>query len=356
MKALQIALVGINNSGKSTVVEKLQQKKELESEKFSVYSFKQGDSLIYLADTPYNMDAPKEMVGLIKEADGCLICVSAVEGVNQKFGELIILLNSLKVNQAVVAITKTDSSTSDEVDALKNKLNLLFNESSFKGAQIIGVSSIMDEGFTELRESLIKLAPKNYNATAKFKMAVEVAKELKSGLTTIFGVIQSGTIKKYDKVIVMPWGKEFVVQEISLHGEIVENAKAGDRVGLFFKGLYPWDVQMGDIVTVENNTEKSKDLIIDFKIVQFFKDELKNGNEVMLNIGVQTFPVSISKILKDGNEVQSAKGGDKVEIVCKSKLPFAFEKNQDCVIINPEAHWRSIKVVGSGKVLGALNE
>lgn len=355
MKALQIALVGLNNSGKSTVTKKLQQKKELESEKFSIYSFKQGDSLVYLADTPYNMDAPKEMIGLIKESDACLLCVSAVDGVNQKLGELIILLNSLNIKKGIVAITKTDSSTSDEVEALKSKLNALLNESSLKGVQIIGVSSIIDEGFAELREALIGLSPKEYDNSAKFKMAVEIAKEVKSGLTTIFGVIQSGKIRKYDKVVIMPWNKEFVVQEINLHGEIVEEAKAGDRVGIFFKGLYPWDVQMGDIVTVENNLEKSKELRVEIEIVKFFRDELKSENEVMLNIGVQTFPITILKIFKDGAEVQSAKGGEKVELVCKSKLPFAFEKGQECAVINPDAHWRSIKVVGSGKVLGISN-
>ncbi len=351
MKTLQIAFIGLNNSGKTTIVKKLQQKVELEAEKFNIYSFKQGDALVYLSDTPYNMEEPKEMIALLKEADACLFCISAVDGINPKLGELILLLNFLDIQKGVIAITKTDSSTPDEVESLKTKIKAVLKDSTLKDVPIIGTSSITDEGFTELREELVKLEPKQRDENAQFKMPIEIAKEIKSGLTTIFGIINSGKLKKYDKTVVMPWGKEFIVQEIQLHGEVVENAKAGDRVGVFFKGLYPWDVQTGDILTIEGLFQKSKKLKLEFEVTNFFKDELRTDSEVKLNIGLQTFPVTILKITKDGSEVSSAKPGEKVELQIESKLPFAFEKNQRCVIVNPEAHWRSIKVVGFGKVL-----
>ncbi|MCD6576145.1 MAG: 50S ribosome-binding GTPase [Nanoarchaeota archaeon] len=351
MKSVQVALIGLNNSGKSTVANKLQQKKELETEKFTISSFKEGGNLVYLADTPYNLDEPKEMIALLKESDACLLCVSAVDGVNPKLGELVLLLNFLGINNGVIAITKTDSSTVDEVEALKKKLKAVLIETGLKDAQIIGTSSITDEGFAELREELVKLNPKERDENSQFKMPIETAKEIKSGLTTLFGIIDSGKVKKYDKVFIMPWGKEFIVQEINLHGEVVEEAKAGDRVGIFFKGLYPWDVQTGDVLTVEGLLEKAKKLKLEFEVTNFFKDELRVGSEVKLNVGIQTFPVTITKLSKDGSEIDSAKPGDKVEIEIESKLPFAFEKNQECVIIHPEAHWRSIKVVGHGKVL-----
>ncbi len=351
MKSIQVALIGLDNSGKTTIVGKLQQKKELETEKFSVYSFKEGSSLVYLTDTPYNMDEPKEMIALLKESDACVLCVSAVDGVNPKLGELVLLLKFLDVKNGVIVITKTDSSTVDEVESLKKKLKAVLIETNLKDAPIIGISSITDEGFTELREELVKLNPVSRDESGEFAMPIEVAKEIKSGLTTLFGIISSGKVKKYDKLFIMPWGKEFVVQEISLHGEVVEEAKAGDRVGISLKGLYPWDVQTGDILTVEGSFEKSKKLKVEIEINKFFKDELRSGSEVKLNIGIQTFPVSIVKLFKDGSSVDSGKPGEKIEIEVESKLPFAFKKGQLCIMIHPEAHWRSIKVVGHGKVL-----
>ena len=351
MKSLQVAFIGLNNSGKTTVASKLQQKKELETEKFTIYSFKEGDKLVYLADTPYNLDEPKEMIALLRESDGCVFCVSAVDGISPKLGELILLLNFLDIKKGVIAITKTDSSTPDEVESLRTKLRAVLKDSNLSDAPIIGVSSITDEGFTELREELIKFEPEKRDESAQFKMPVETAKEIKSGLTTIFGIISSGKLKKYDKVVLMPWGKEFIVQEINLHGEIIESAKAGDRVAVSFKGLYPWDVQTGDVLTAGGLLEKSKKIKLEFEVTNFFKDELHIDSEVKLNIGNQTFSVVINKISREGNDVPFAKAGEKIIIEVESKLPFAFERGQRCVIINPEAHWRSIKVVGQGKIL-----
>ena len=212
MKSLQIATIGLSGSGKTVLVNKLQQKKEIEDEKFSVYSFKQGDALVYLADAPYNLAEPKNIVTLLKEADACLLCVSAVEGINPKLGELVLLLNFLDIQNGIIAITKTDSSTSDEVESLKAKLKVIFADSKLKDAPMIGTSSITDEGFDEIRTELTKLLNKQRDSSAKFMMPVEIAKEVKSGLTTIYGVIESGSLKKYDKTWMMPWGKEFIVR------------------------------------------------------------------------------------------------------------------------------------------------
>ena len=283
-----------------------------------------------------------------------LIKVKLKEGINPKFGELAVLLNSLGIENGVIALTKTDSSTSDEIESLKTKLKAVFAESKLKDAEMIGTSSITDDGFTELKSELVKLESKSRDEDGKFKMPIEIAKDIKSGFTTIFGVIDSGKLKKYDKTLIMPWGKEFIVQEIERAGEIVEEAKAGDRVGILFKGLYPWDVQTGDIVTVEGVVEKAKKMKIEINIIPFFKDELKKGSEVKLNIGVQTFPVIINKMIKDGADVESGKPGEKVELEVESKLPFAFNKGQRCVVVNPEAHWRSIKIVGFGSVKEGL--
>ncbi len=351
MKAVQISIVGLKNSGKTTIAEKLKQKKEIEKEKFDLYSFKQGASLVYLTDTPYNIDEPKEMIALMKEADACLFCISAIDAINQKLGELILLLKYSNIKKGVIAITKTDSSTPDEVESLKKKIKAILAESKLKEAPIVEVSSITKEGFDELRENLVQIEPEERKGD-KLKMPVECAEEEKKEHITLYGIINSGTIKKYDQIRMMPWGKEFVVQELKLHGEVVEEVESGNRVGVLLKGLYPWDVQMGDWITEEGVFEKGKKLKIELEITNFFKDKLRTGSECRLNIGMQTFPVNINKIIKDGSEINEAEPGQKVEVELESKLPFAFKKEQNCILFHPEAHWQSIRTVGSGVVKG----
>ena len=76
---------------------------------------------------------------------------------------------------------------------------------------------------------------------------------------------------------------------------------------------------------------------------------------MQLNIGMQTHPATITKISKNGSTAGKATTSEKIVVETESKLPFAFEKGQTAIIINPEAHFRSIKVVGLGKVLEGVD-
>jgi len=348
---LQVCVIGTKDSGKSVVIQKLQQKKELQDENFSVYSFKVGDALVYLAEAPYDMANPKPMLATMAEADACLLCVPAGDGI-QKLGELILLINYMKISKGVIAITKTDMAP-DKVDALKAILPKVLAETTFKEFEIIPTSSMTDEGFTDIKTALTQLTPKHREA-GQFKLPVEIPQEGKSGFTTVTGVIERGSVKKYDKTFLMPWGKEFIVQEIKRDVQVVESAKAGDRVDILYKGLNKWDVQQGDIIAAEGTVHKAKKLKLEFEISKFFKDELRADQEIHLNIGLQTLPVTIIRMTKAGAEVGRATTGEKVEIEVESKLPFAFEKHQAVIIISPEAHWRSIKVAGIGKVIEGM--
>jgi len=354
MKTLNIAVTGLKGAGKTEVVKKIQQRTELETEHLNVYSYKLGDTLVYLSDTVYDINKIKPTLALYHQADACLICVSAIDGISQAFGELVLLLSFSNVPHVVIAVTKTDSADSDQIATIKAKLKAIFSQTHLKDIPMIETSTLTDEGFIEISQELAKLMPRHHDKTGFIKMSIDTSKEIKSGLTTVTGVIERGSIKKYDKVVLMPWGKEFIAQEIQMYGEVVEKAEAGNRCAVSFKGLYPWDVQLGDIIAAENTIKKAKSLALEFHVSHFFKDELRPDMEVELNIGMQTSPVVIKSLKKDDVEVQKLASGEKGEVVIESKLPLAFEEHQHCIIVNPQAHWRSIKVAGNGKVKGSV--
>jgi len=351
MKAIQICMLGLTGSGKTELTNKLQQRKELEDEHYRVSSFKQADSLVYVADTPYTPENVKTMLALMNESDACVLCVDATQAMNPKLGELVLFLNYMGHATGIVAITKTDMTTPDVVDTLKRQMSAVLSESTLKEVQMIGVSTVTEEGLSDLRSALVNLSPKDRDVALPFKLPVETAQEVKSGITNIIGVIESGTLKKYDKTYILPWGKEFIVQEINLHGQIVEEAKAGDRVLIQYKGLNKWDVQTGDVVCAEGLMEKAKTIKCEIEVSKFFKDKFRQGSEVQLNIGMQTLSVDVVSMTKNGSDVSDAESGDKVVATFETKIPYAIKKDMTAIVYNPEAHWKSIKVVGSGKVL-----
>jgi selenocysteine-specific translation elongation factor len=54
----------------------------------------------------------------------------------------------------------------------------------------------------------------------------------------VLGVIKQGTVKKYNRLKLMPGGKDILIKSIQLHDEPVQESKSPARVGLLLKEFH----------------------------------------------------------------------------------------------------------------------
>ncbi|HDQ60061.1 MAG TPA: hypothetical protein ENN30_02605 [Candidatus Woesearchaeota archaeon] len=104
-------------------------------------------------------------------------------------------------------------------------------------------------------------------------------------------------------------------------------------------------------MSAEGLLEKAKKVKCEIEISKFFKDKFRKDSEVLLNIGLQTLSVTVGSLTKGGSDISESESGDKVIAEFETKIPFAIRKGTTAIVYNPEAHWKSIKIVGNGKVL-----
>lgn len=148
--------------------------------------------------------------------------------------------------------------------------------------------------------------------------------------TIILGIIKSGAVKRYDKVMMEPLGKEVMIKGIQSQDNDLEEANAGMRVGLSLKGVEVDEIERGFVLCKE--IQKSSQLKIKFTKNAFSKQELKVGMTVLLAVGLQVVACSLEFIDK--------------EIVLKANQQIAYLKNQQCVVaISTENYPR---IIGSG--------
>lgn len=112
--------------------------------------------------------------------------------------------------------------------------------------------------------------------------------------TVILGIIRSGTIKKYDKVLMEPIGKEVMIKGIQSQDRDLETADAGMRVGLNLKGIGTDDIRRGFVLC--NSIKKSSEFKIKLRKSRFFKQELKQGVQVCLSVGLQAVTCAIESM------------------------------------------------------------
>src|SRR5262249_52372976 len=106
---------------------------------------------------------------------------------------------------------------------------------------------------------------------------------VKSVGTVILGLVKSGTVKKHDKLIVEPLGKEVLVKGIQSQDKDFDEAGPGTRVGLNLKGVEADELKRGYVIGA---AQKSKTITLDFVKNKYSKEQLKENDQVFVSTGL----------------------------------------------------------------------
>ena len=191
---------------------------------------------------------------------------------------------------------------------------------------------IMEEDENAFRQEIIKFNIERYNDTDVL-VGIDNAFNVKSIGTVILGLVKDGIVKKYDKLMLEPNGKEILIKGIQSQDRDIEHAEAGMRVGLNLKGAEADDIKRGSVICKQ--AKKGKEFTIELESSKYNKEELKEGIQIFLNIGAQVSVAMLNKI--DGN---------KFSIKTEHELAYI---NNKCIV----ASTRGIapRIIGKGRIL-----
>ena len=137
--------------------------------------------------------------------------------------------------------------------------------------------------------------------------------------TVVLGIVKSGSLKKYDKLMVEPLGKEVMVKGIQSQDRDIESAEAGMRVGLSLKGVEADELRRGYVIC--NSMKKAQDFDLMLNRNRFSRQELKAGMQVGLCSGMQCIT----------SVVESAEGN---KIRLKALSPVAYSQGQKLILFS----------------------
>ncbi|MFA4819853.1 MAG: EF-Tu/IF-2/RF-3 family GTPase [Candidatus Aenigmatarchaeota archaeon] len=124
---------------------------------------------------------------------------------------------------------------------------------------------------------------------------------VKSVGTVILGIIKSGSVKKYDKVIVEPLEKEVMIKGIQSQDKDLDSAEAGMRIGFSLKGVEADELKRGYVI---GKAMKSKTLRIKFEKNRYSKEQLKENDPVLVSSGLQVIAAKV-KVAGDFLELEA---------------------------------------------------
>jgi elongation factor Tu len=213
-------------------------------------------------DCPGHADYVKNMVTGAAQMDGAILVVAATDGPMPQTREHILLARQVGVPAIVVFMNKVDMVDDPELlDLVEMEVRDLLSKYEFPGdtIPIVKGSALKAlEGDEKYRENIMELMkacdesiPQPVRAIDKpFLMPIEDVFSISGRGTVATGRIERGKVSINDKVQRVGFGetKEFVVTGVEMFRKLLDDAQAGDNVGLLLRGAEKNDVERGQVL------------------------------------------------------------------------------------------------------------
>ena len=219
-------------------------------------------------DCPGHADYVKNMITGAAQMDGATLVVAATDGPKPQTREHILLARQVGVPYIVVFMNKTDQVDDPELlELVEMEIRDLLTEYGFPGDKtpIIKGSALkaLEAGKTgnfddpacaciqELLDALDSYIPEPQRDTDKpFLMPVEDVFTITGRGTVATGRVERGVIKMNDPVEIVGMGakKQTVVTGVEMFRKLLDEARAGDNVGLLLRGIQRSEIERGQVL------------------------------------------------------------------------------------------------------------
>lgn len=218
-----------------------------------------------VVDCPGHRDFVKNMITGASQADAAVLVVSTIDGVQAQTREHVFLSRTLGVSQLIIGMNKIDATTPpyDEKKYLevKEEISKLLKMVGYKVEDIpfIPMSGLMGDNLAKPSENMkwwkgptLLQALNNLKVPEKpTKLPLRVPVQdvyTISGVGTVpVGRVETGIMKKDDKIIFEPADVAGEVKSIEMHHEEVNEALPGDNIGWNVRGVGKKDIRRGDV-------------------------------------------------------------------------------------------------------------
>ncbi|CAF0693054.1 translation elongation factor Tu 2 [Candidatus Methylacidithermus pantelleriae] len=313
-------------------------------------------------DCPGHADYIKNMITGAAQMDGAILVVSAADGPMPQTREHVLLARQVGVPALVVFLNKVDMVDDKELlDLVELEVRDLLSQYGFPGDKvpvIRGSALKALEGDPEEEKNIMALLeaidsyipiPERPKDMA-FLMPIEDVFNIEGRGTVVTGRVERGTLKRMEEVEVVglrPTIKT-VVTDIEMFRKSLDQAEAGDNVGLLLRGVKKTDVERGQVVAKPGSiTPHTR-----FRAQVYVLTKEEGGRHTPFFSGyrpqfyIRTTDVTGTVKLKEG--VEMVMPGDNVELEVELISPVALEKGMQFAIREGG------KTVGAGRVTEIL--
>ncbi|NBE80839.1 elongation factor Tu [Micromonospora rubida] len=314
-------------------------------------------------DCPGHADYIKNMITGAAQMDGAILVVAATDGPMPQTREHVLLARQVGVPYIVVALNKSDMVDDEELlELVELEVRELLSTQEYPGDDlpVVQVSAlkalegdpVWTEKLLELMNAVDTAIPQPERETEKpFLMPVEDVFTITGRGTVVTGRVERGVLLPNEDVEVVgirEKGFKTKVTAIEMFRKTLDDARAGENVGLLLRGTKREDVERGMVVVKPGTTTPHTDFEATVYILS--KEEGGRHTPFFQNYRPQfyfrTTDVTGVVTLPEGTEMVMP--GDNTTMTVKLIQPIAMEDNLKFAIREGG------RTVGAGRVTKIL--
>ncbi|OWV14795.1 elongation factor Tu, partial [Fibrobacter sp. UWB4] len=291
-------------------------------------------------DCPGHADYVKNMVTGAAQMDGAILVVAATDGPMPQTREHILLAHQVGVPKIVVFMNKCDMVDDAEIlDLVEMEVRELLSKYDFDGdnTPIIRGSALKAlEGDPEYQDKVMELMnacdeyiPLPQRDTDKpFLMPIEDVFTITGRGTVATGRIERGVVRLNDKVERIGLGEttEYVITGVEMFRKLLDDAQAGDNVGLLLRGAEKKDIVRGMVLAAPKSVTPHTEFKAEIYVLT--KDEGGRHTPFMNGYRPQFYfrTTDVTGTIQLPEGVEMVTPGDTVTIHVNLIAPIAMEK------------------------------
>ncbi|HET6754362.1 MAG TPA: elongation factor Tu [Jiangellaceae bacterium] len=292
-------------------------------------------------DCPGHADYIKNMITGAAQMDGAILVVAATDGPMPQTKEHVLLARQVGVPYIVVALNKADMVDDEEIlELVELEVRELLSSYEFPGDDlpVVRVSALKAlegdpewiQAVDELLSAVDESIPEPVRDIDKpFLMPIEDVFTISGRGTVVTGRVERGVLKPMEEVEIVgihDRSQKTVVTSVEMFRKVLDDARAGENVGLLLRGTKKEDVERGMVVIKPGTTTPHTNFEVQVYILS--KDEGGRHTPFFNNYRPQfyfrTTDVTGVVTLPEGTEMVMP--GDNTEMSVELIQPIAMEE------------------------------
>ncbi len=291
-------------------------------------------------DCPGHADYVKNMITGAAQMDGAILVIAATDGPMAQTREHILLARQVGVPKLVVFLNKCDMVDDDELlELVEMEVRELLDEYGFPGddTPIIRGSALKAlEGDEKAKEAIVELMktvdeyiPDPVRDTEKpFLMPVEDVFTITGRGTVATGRVERGTVKVGDtvEIIGIKDTRSSVVTGVEMFRKILDQAEAGDNIGVLLRGVNRDEVIRGQVLAKPKSVTPHSEFKAQVYVLT--KEEGGRHTAFFSNYRPQFYfrTTDVTGVIELPEGTEMVMPGDNTEMIVKLIHPIAVEQ------------------------------